>query len=240
MRRSRLLVSMLLVPILWSTMGVSPAQAHVTPSKPVKVLIMGGSAAIGWGDTHDIGGYIGRAFQTLNNEGGSFIVDNASHEGLTVPDGEPKLKTYIDQYHPEVVLLAYGLLNDIATNVSDAQLEESLKRQIQYAIDHGSQVFVVTSVLTMGDGDTFERFTEDERKVALAMGNQGVHLVDLNTQMKMYIEEHNINLQSISADGWHPNAQGHALAGKLLADDLLPYLNKGISVRLAQSTTTKA
>lgn len=229
MRKRRSVASTILAPILCVTMSISTAFANAAHDQPMKVLVMGGSAAIGRGDTHNVGGFINRAFQILIKSGGSFLILNGSRTGLTVPDGEPKLKVYVNQFHPNAVILAYGLLNDASAGISDAELVDSLKGQILYARSHGSQVFVVTSVVTQSDGDKFQRFTDDERRVVSTLGDPSVHLIDVNKQMKTYIDQHKIDIQSISTDAWHPNTQGDQLAANLLAKDLSPYFDKNMS-----------
>ncbi|SIS92657.1 SGNH/GDSL hydrolase family protein [Alicyclobacillus vulcanalis] len=194
------------------------------PSQPVVAMGIGGSVAHGWDDKSG-GGYLVRAFQQLTKAGPiSFDFVNKSIEGYGPTQMAAKYPAFLREIHPQVVVISWGMLDDIANKTPIPAFEQAVQSEITQALSAHAYVVVVTPPPTgasYGHDVTSEsQLVADEVRVAKKFKTPDVIVVDLFNQMKQYLAAHHQSIQMYSADDWHPNTLGHELAGSLLAADL--------------------
>jgi len=203
----------------------SPYPLFSHPSaQPVVAMGVGGSVAHGWDDKTG-GGYLARAFQTLTKSGPiSFQFINKSIEGYGPTQMAAKYPTFLHEVHPQVVVISWGMLDDIANKTPISAFEQAVQSEIQQALAAHADVIVVTPPPTGAsyghDVASEAALVQDEIRVAKQFKTPDVIVVDLFNQMKRYLAAHHQSIQMYSADDWHPNTLGHELAGSLLAQDL--------------------
>ncbi|WP_367306851.1 SGNH/GDSL hydrolase family protein [Alicyclobacillus acidocaldarius] len=200
-----------------------PLIAHPS-AQPVVAMGVGGSVAHGWDDKTG-GGYLVRAFQELTKTGPiSFQFINKSIEGYGPTQMAAKYAEFLSEIHPQVVVISWGMLDDIANKTPIAAFEQAVQSEIRQALAAHADVVVVTPPPTGAsyghDQASESQLVADEIRVAKQFKTPDVIVVDLFNQMKRYLAAHHQSIQMYSADDWHPNTLGHELAGSLLAQDL--------------------
>ncbi|GMA58142.1 hypothetical protein GCM10025858_26450 [Alicyclobacillus sacchari] len=188
------------------------------------MMAVGGSVAHGWDDKTG-GGYLARAFQTLSDEGPvSFAFVNKSIEGDGPTQMAPKYPGFLSAVRPRVVVISWGMLDDIANKTPIPAFQKAIQEEIQLALQAHADVIVVTPPPTGAsyghDIASEANLIHIEVSIAKSFHSQHVYVFDLFAQMKQYIASHHQSIDQYSADAWHPNTLGHELAGELLASDL--------------------
>lgn len=190
----------------------------------ITVMGVGGSVARGWDDKGN-GGYLVRAFKTLTSEGPihyNFV--NKSIEGDGPTQMSSKYPNFLQSVNPQVVLISWGMLDDISDKTPIPDFKNAIHSEISQALQKGCYVLVVTPPVTgasYGNDVTKEaNLVNIEMAEAEDFHSNRVYVLDLFNQMKAYLKAHNANVNTYSADAWHPNIAGHELAGKLLAQDI--------------------
>lgn len=186
-------------------------------------MLIGGSVALGWDDQTG-GGYLMRAFKEYSTTSKQNLdVVNASVEG----DG-PGL--YASQYndvlkriHPNVLVISWGILDDISHKTSISTFGADMKTEISTALANHITVFIVTPPVTTASYTSYQTlepaYLAEEIAVAKSFKSSNIHVFNLFTQMKQYLSSHHLAYNACMADNWHPNTAGHALAGELLGQD---------------------
>ncbi|WAH37603.1 SGNH/GDSL hydrolase family protein [Alicyclobacillus dauci] len=198
-----------------------------------KVLVVGGSMAHGWKDPND-NSYLRRAFQTLSDTTNTkYTYDDHTASG----DSPVKLaktnnyESWLAKDKPQIVVISWGLLNDVYLKTPEKQLEQAVRDEIAGALKAKAVVLVVTSPVTQAtatsDHNQIENYIQDELTVANSFHNSNVHFLDLNDQMTLYMQAHNQTWKQYYGDSWHPNQAGHILAGQLLANELIQTFGTG-------------
>lgn len=217
-----------------STQTTQPArQPHIANPKPIlatkitgtlTVMGVGGSVAHGWDDKVG-GGYLVRAFKTLTAEGPihyNFV--NKSIEGDGPTQMAPKYLPFLRTVKPQVVVISWGMLDDISNKTPIAKFKQAIHDEISQALQAGCYVMVVTPPVTGAsyahDVTSEANLVNTEIGVAQDFHSNKVYVFDLFNQMKAYLSEHHQSVSKYSADAWHPNTAGHTLAGQLLANDI--------------------
>ncbi|MDQ0190106.1 SGNH/GDSL hydrolase family protein [Alicyclobacillus cycloheptanicus] len=199
------------------------------------VDVFGGSMAHGWADPHD-DSYLKRAFAARQQSTNTnyHIVDRTVDGGQadyfeTEKPGlyESDLKT--DK--PQIVVLSWGLLNDMHAKSSLAVFDSAIHDQIAKALAVHAVVLLVTPPVTeasqKGDHPMQEVYIAHEIADAQAFHSKNVYVFDVYHQMEAYLKAHHQTWQNYYGDSWHPDAAGHALAGALLANDLVTAFGSG-------------
>ncbi|MFD1677026.1 SGNH/GDSL hydrolase family protein [Alicyclobacillus fodiniaquatilis] len=191
----------------------------------VQVMAIGGSAAHGWVDAKGMGGYLARTFRTLNQQTNkTFAFTNESIEGLGPTGFVKKMDGLLKKDKPNLVVISFGLLDDLYKKTPQSKIDAAVTEEIKDALNTHAVVVIVTPPITGASYVEFGSKETDAVQAELAtvkqMDNPNVHTVDLFTQMKAYLADHHQTWKQYAADGWHPNAAGHALAASLLAADL--------------------
>lgn len=202
--------------------GTQPVLAH--ESQPKSIVLIGGSAALGDGDSGPVKGYFTRAIDILTKQEMALTFDNQSQSGLTTAEGTPLLAKYLATHHPDIVILGYGLLDDLESHESEDAFEQHIRDQIALARKSGAEVIVSAPAPTVSsltnDLYRIQIFIMDEFIVADEFRDNQVQCIDTYDEMKDFVEWHNIDIHTLAYDSWHPNAAGHAMAARYLARDL--------------------
>ena len=198
-----------------------------------RVLIVGGSAALGWKDdgwrawrTGWHGGYIERAISVLaRSRGEKYDVQNISIPGLNATLLATRFKgryeASLASFHPDIVVISWGLMNDIRPRTPFGELSKRLSQEIHEARTNGAAVYVVTPPITTASY-TFYRdieptYVKTVLNTARTCRESEVHVVDLFHTMERFVESSGVSYKAYEGDALHPNHQGHVLAGDLLA-----------------------
>lgn len=191
----------------------------------VRVAVFGGSIAAGWDDNE--GGYINRALRALSaNDRVRYTVVRQAVPGMAIGQMSAKFTSVLEKYRPGLVILSWGGLNDAVNKTPVPTFGQDISAEISAALARRAAVLVVTPPVTAAayiDGRhavPYLYFAE-EMKVARAFHSPNVTVCDVYDEMMRYLKEHHLSYKPFEADGWHPNVKGHALAGQLLAEDLI-------------------
>jgi acyl-CoA thioesterase I len=197
---------------------------NVSADNAETVLILGSSIAAGWRDELGGGGFLERAFHAISAVGNTrYNIVNKSIPGEGVTHIVDKYPTWIKNRHPDIVVLAWGGLDDAHDKTPISEFRAQLQAQIQAALDNHAVVFVVTPPVSKASYTQYSteqpNLLNNEMEVAKSFHNPNVYIFDVFDQMKAYLEQHNETYVPYMADGWHPNALGHILAAQLLTTD---------------------
>ncbi len=192
---------------------------------PVRVDVFGGSIAAGWVDTK--GGYISRALRSWAHQSQVHVVlEHRADPGMSIIQMSRQFSTVIKQTRPDWVVLSWGGLNDAVDGTSVSAFQQALRTEIQTALEGGTQfVWVVTPPVTAaaainGPNATPDLYFQAEQAVVGSLHDPHVVMCPVYSQMTSWLQQNGQSYQSYEANGWHPNAKGHALAGQLLLEDM--------------------
>ncbi|MHB1683071.1 MAG: SGNH/GDSL hydrolase family protein [Bacilli bacterium] len=244
MKRLLLLLALFAIPLfiivrVQSTTGTAPLQTNGSVSRPsaaprkaatskhptVRVMVIGSSVALGWDDPIG-GGYLARAFRSLTALGGAnYQVFNRAQPGAGVRTIENQYLGWVKSVKPQIVVISWGALDNLHNKTPISVFRQQIHWEIQSALTAHAVVFIVTPPITKAsytEYPTQEPFVLDnEMYVANSFHSNNVYVFDVFDQMKAYLVAHHQTYVPYMADGWHPNAKGHALAGHLLYMDML-------------------
>lgn len=200
--------------------------------EPLRVVAVGGSIALGWHDTgwqnwrHGWdGGYLVDAFRWLSRTTGHpyDFIDKAI-VGADVKMVTSRYPQWLRQYDPSLVVLSWGLLNDIHVGTPLPLFEAEIRREIRQALARHAVVFMVTPPVTEISQTAFRapmrRFMADELAVARSFHSPDVYIFNVFAQMKHYLRVHHQSYWPYVSNSWHPNHRGHVLAGHILYWDI--------------------
>lgn len=205
--------------------SLKPAH-NKTISNPVNVLVLGASTAHGWHDTSG-NGYLARTFDTLTSKQDvAYRVTDRAIPGAKIAEVSQKYTRWLRQYHPNVVVISWGLINDLKAKTPYTSFLDNLQKEIDKALQANAKVLLVTPPISRYSytdfADQQEALTRAEIELAQKMRNPAVISIDLFQQMKSTIASDNVPYQVYCAsDSAHPNTRGHILAGRLLTGDLI-------------------
>ncbi|GLV14429.1 hypothetical protein Heshes_21130 [Alicyclobacillus hesperidum] len=190
----------------------------------VRVMAIGGSIAHGWDDTPSLGGYLARTFRSLSQNQTTYVFTNESSEGKGPSYYVTRMNALLAKDKPNLVVISFGMLNDLFDHHPISEINQDVVAEVRDALAHDAQVVLVTPPVV---GASYVEFKTQEGptltseiRAVEALRNPNVHVVDLFSQMKTYLREHHQTWEMYAADGWHPNAAGHALAASILTADL--------------------
>ncbi|MCL6443063.1 MAG: SGNH/GDSL hydrolase family protein [Alicyclobacillus sp.] len=197
---------------------------HQQPDVPdvARVMIVGGSVARGWRDGGH-GGYLVRAFEDLPGDVPVTVV-NAAVIGDGPVEYASKFTTDLALVKPTVLLISWGMLDDIHAHTPLNQFDGAIHDEIATALANHMTVMVVTPPVTRATYTQYAQqepdYVDSEIKVAKSFHDPNVHVFNLFEQMKHYLAAHHLSYERYAADGWHPNTLGHELSGSLLSADI--------------------
>lgn len=219
---------LLLVLLKWKNFQpenvVNSLQQALNRKPPVNVMLVGSSVAEGWDDPSG-GGYLKRAFSALGQyQQVNYHLESVAKAGDTVVKVAKKYPQWLKTQKPQVVVLSWGVLDDLSQNTNPAAYKAGIKKEIEQAIAVHAQVFIVTPPVTRASYTQFQtqeaQYVNIELQVAKAFAHKDVNVFDVYNQMKAYLTDHHQTYKPYMADGWHPNTKGHELAGQLLLQDM--------------------
>jgi hypothetical protein len=196
-----------------------------------KVMVVGGSMAHGWKDPNN-DGYIKRAFQALNNATNTnYVYDDRTQPGASPTWAEGKFQSWLDSDHPQIVVISWGLLNDVYAKTPMDEFSQAIQDEIQESLAANAVVVFVTSPVTKATATynhgPVERYIHTEEAIADSFHSPNVYFIDLNQDMTTYLKAHGQTWQNYYGDSWHPDSAGHELAGELLFDDWIQTFGTG-------------
>lgn len=205
---------------------VNVLQRTNASTRALKVMAVGGSVAVGWNDATKEG-YLGRAMQQV---GATLRIHvdflNKSTGGFTPTRLGTTYARYLQQIQPQVVIISWGLLDDIADKISEAQFMSEIEYEVALAAKQNCEVWIVTPPVTTAtyvgkDAAREPTYAADEITAARDVKGAKVVVFDLLDEMKRYLKNHHLSYQPLESNAWHPNTQGHQLAGELLAESII-------------------
>ncbi|MFB5192433.1 SGNH/GDSL hydrolase family protein [Alicyclobacillus fastidiosus] len=201
------------------------------------VVAIGGSAADGTGDAVGEGGYLARAFRTVNaTQDVNYHFINQSKVGygpIQYDDtqlspallNDSQMERLFKDYKPNMLVISFGMLDDIDKKTPMGQIKQALHDEIESAINQHVVVVIVTPPSTYASETYYKAplnaYVQAEMGVVEEFHNPNIYVIPLAQQMDQYIKSHHQTIKMYEADSWHPNAAGHALAGNLLAQDII-------------------
>ncbi len=198
----------------------------VNKQHPFTIMAVGGSSAQGYDDPN-LNGYLARALRRVStalNMPITFINKAKSGEIPTMlaPYYDPLLHTIA----PNVVILAWGLLNSIARKVPEAMFQRTIQSEVTMALHEGADVWIVTPPVTTAtyvghDVQLEAAYIKREIAGAQAVHSTHVYVLDLTNAMKTYLVDHHESYKTLQSNNWHMNQAGHVLAGQILAKAIL-------------------
>lgn len=208
--------------------GVSAAATPASGSENrVIVMTVGSSVAAGWGDAPGAGGYLARAFESLSHrQGVHYQILSWAIPGMTVVDAAKHFKDWLSHAKPNLVVISWGGLDDAVAHTPVIVFANAVRTEIRESLAAHAAVFVVTPPVTPaaylnGVNQTPYLYFQAEIAVARSFHNPNVQVFDVYDQMLNVMKAKGLPYTRFMADGWHPNALGHALAGRLLAGDVV-------------------
>ena len=220
-----------------ASLALPTARGRSAAGPRIGVLVVGGSAAAGWRDATGPG-YIARGLMRYAQRAGLTLrIANHAIPGARVVNRltQRDLAGWIRRPAPHrLVVLAWGLLNDLRHHTPAPAMARALHRQIATALAAHAVVLVVTPAVTRAS------FEEDRRAeptavrqelavakrfhpavASLSSPSSSVYEVNVFAAMKQYLAVHHVAYHRLMAGRWHPNTAGHRLAGRLLTQALV-------------------
>ncbi|GLV14876.1 hypothetical protein Heshes_25600 [Alicyclobacillus hesperidum] len=222
------------------------APVGLNNAEAIRVLIIGSSVARGWKDNPQEGGYLQRAFDAMSVlTPTTYEVIDKAQPGRGVLTIRDSYVDWLDTYQPNFVVIAWGGLDDLAQKTPFAVYDGEIRWQISEALAHHASVILVTTPVSKASYTTYrvaqQNLMNSEIQVADSFHNPNVYVFNVFDQMKQYLSAHHESIVSYMGDGWHPNANGHALAAQLLVQDMMSKLPVASPVfipsKLSQTTT---
>ncbi len=225
-----LCISLLLLGFL-DTSSLAQAAARRAPDasdfampKNPRVLIIGSSVAAGWKDQK--GGYLKRTFDKLSmTTGVHYHLISQAVPGQGAARLNPFYPQWLMEAHPQIVVLAWGILDDLYEHTPLPAFSEMIRQQISLALQRHAVVFLVTTPISKASYTQYQDlqpiYINTERQVAYSFRDPNVYVFNVFDQMKRYLAEHGQTYVPYMADGWHPNSRGHALASRILFRDIM-------------------
>jgi len=194
------------------------------------VAVFGGSMTDGWLDPRN-DSFVRRAFrQRSADTGTNYRYLNYAIPGYTAQRFNEifpgKYEAILGTTKPEVVVIAWGLENDMNSRYRDSvnTFGSQVHQEIDQALSHHSVVLLVTPPVTqlLETKDRFEvnRYITELFKEGDSFHNMNVVNLDVYHQMQAYMRDHHQTYRLYYGNRWHPNEKGHELAGHILASDL--------------------
>lgn len=198
-----------------------------------KVMVVGGSIAHGWKDPND-DSFIKRAFQSLSDTTNTkYTYDDHTITGASPVDiyKNGKYVAWIQSDKPNVVVISWGLLNDISDHTPTSEFRTAIENEIQTALQAHARVLLVTSPVVEAnatyDLSKIKTYRTIEMNAVQSAKTPNAQYIDLNGDMSTYMRAHGQTWKMYYGDSWHPNQAGHELAGELLSNHLVSLFGMG-------------
>ena len=198
-----------------------------TPRPRMSVLIVGGSAADGWLDrTHE--GYVVRGLLDYAHAHHvqADIVNHAIPGARVVnPSVRRGLAHWVQQAGRDaVVVLAWGMLNDLKRHTPTRAVLAALAQQITIALAQHDTVLIVTPPATRATYRQFPRaeprLVADELALARSFDSPRLYIDNVFASERRDLTQLGLAITAVTRGPFHPNTRGAVLAGQLLAASL--------------------
>lgn len=189
------------------------------------VMVVGGSSARGWADPNH-NSYLRRGFDLLAKAThvNYRYVDQSIPGSPAVNVGPSTFAGWLSTNKPDVVVISWGILDDINANTPIPEFQRAIRDQIAQSLKTQAVVLVVTPPVVPANAlrwhHQFEAYVTAEQQVVDSFSSANVHWFGLNRDMASFLAKNHRFSSSYAVKGWHPNTLGHTLAGQLLANEL--------------------
>jgi acyl-CoA thioesterase-1 len=205
------------VPAAVSAARPAPAPVQAPAATPL-VIFLGDSLTAGLG-LDENQAYPALLDRELRQDGVPARVINAGVSGDTTAGGLARLDWLLRQ-HPALVVVGLGA-NDGLRGLPLAEVEANLRQIVQRSKAAGARVLLLGMRLPPNYGPYAEQFTALYPRLAK----------ELDVPLVPFLLDKVGGIRSLNqADGIHPTAEGQ----KIVAKNVLPYLEKALEKRLAK------
>jgi hypothetical protein len=133
-------------------------------------------------------------------------------------------RSWLEQTPGGIVVLAWGLLNDLNAGTPPTKIVGTIRHQIGLALATGHPVYVVSPPPTTA---SFIRYRSVEPRLwhrieiaAQALHSSNVHVINVLGPETQYLERHHLPIARFMATYWDPNTRGYQLAARFLEQAL--------------------
>ncbi|MDQ0189781.1 SGNH/GDSL hydrolase family protein [Alicyclobacillus cycloheptanicus] len=214
-----------------------PVLSMLPTSRVETVDVFGGSMTDGWLDpTRD--SFVHRAFQwrSITTPTRYRYMNYAipGYTALRFSQRYPgRFQRILFHQHPQVVVIAWGLENDMNSRHRDTVrvFGRAVKQEIAQSLRAHAVVLLVTPPVTK-ELDTVDHrrvytYIHELFRVGASFHNPNVIDMNVYQQMQSYMKAHHQTYKQYYGNAWHPNRAGHILAGRILARDLQQHFGNG-------------
>ncbi len=184
--------------------------AHVQAAESPNILILGDSLSAGYGIDVDQS-WATLLQQRLEEQGYEHRVVNASISGETTEGGATQIENAIDEFSPELIILALGG-NDGLRGFPPSRIRENLRKIAVRAKDSGADVVLLGIRIPTNYG---ERYTKAFEAVYPAVAEE----LDI-LWIEFFMDGVALNDELLLEDRIHPNAK----AQPILLDNAWPVI----------------
>lgn len=190
--------------------------SHLYAATEVKVLFLGDSLCAGYGVELEnaFPNLIDNKLKTQPNT--NVTVINASISGSTSASGYSRLRWGLKN-KPDILVLELGA-NDGLRGLDLSTLEKNLAKTIQLALDHNTKVLLAGMQIPPNYGEKYaQQFKQTFEKLAVRFN---IPLIPF------LLKDVAGNPKLNTADGIHPNAEGHKVISTTVLKYLIPMIKQ--------------
>lgn len=148
---------------------------------------------------------------------------------MTILDKYP---TWLNQFQPNIVVIAWGGLDDLYDKTPVDTYAAQIRWQISLALEHHADVFVITPPISKASYTQYrvgqQLLMNQEMDVAQSFHSPNIYVYNVFDEMKQFLTIHHETYLPYMGDAWHPNADGHALAAQMLLQDMMRSFSNGL------------
>lgn len=207
--------------LIFAAAAFPPTVGFATHPIPTRVLIVGGSAAHGWYDSTGPG-YVERGILTFGDATGrAFWIRNRAIPGADAESVAGRYRHWLRTFSPDVVVLAWGVINDLNHRVPLVTFKATLRHQILAAVREHAAVWVITPALARVSVTRYRtlepRYVAAEVQTARSVGrSKRVAVFDVFSRLRGAYRRGELSLPNVTLGRWHPNTRGHIVASRVL------------------------
>lgn len=178
------------------------------------IVVLGDSISAGYG-IEVSQGWVTLVQQKLNEQGGNYIIHNASISGDTTAGGLARIDQALTLHKPNIVIIELGA-NDGLRGLAPAMIKNNLAEIARRAQQTGAKVLLLGMRIPPSYGKRYtDLFYNIYPQLATELGVPYVPFIMENVAL---------NKDMMQADGLHPNAEGQPFIADKVWPQLLPLL----------------
>ena len=178
------------------------------------IVVLGDSISAGYG-IEVSQGWVTLVQQKLNEQGGNYIIHNASISGDTTAGGLARIDQALTLHKPNIVIIELGA-NDGLRGLAPAMIKNNLAEIARRAQQTGAKVLLLGMRIPPSYGKRYtDLFYTIYPQLATELGVPYVPFIMENVAL---------NKDMMQADGLHPNAEGQPFIADKVWPQLLPLL----------------